>query len=129
MQHYNIFNSNRELVSVHNIQFLRSLHIHQKYHMVNSIFLFDETDYVETNPDVALAVQTGEIEPGLDHWNKWGKQEKRALNLCDRKKHKVFHALDEQGAGLEIGPSRNPVLQKKGLQSSYCEPCGRTDFT
>ena len=81
--------------------------------MPQPISEFDETAYLECNPDVAHAVQIGKIQSGLEHWNKWGKQEKRALNSFNTKKYKVFHALNKQGVGLEIGPSHNPVAPKK----------------
>lgn len=40
---------------------------------------FDEQAYLEANPDVAAAVQRGELGSGLDHWNQWGKTEGRTL--------------------------------------------------
>ena len=40
---------------------------------------FDEQAYLDANPDVAAAVQRGELGSGLDHWNRWGQNEGRTL--------------------------------------------------
>jgi SAM-dependent methyltransferase len=75
---------------------------------------FNEYDYLEANPDVALAVANGEFTHGLDHFKKYGEIEGRPL--CTHAKlraKKVFHLLDKSGLGLEIGPSHRPLAPKR----------------
>lgn len=61
--------------------------------MLNLRTLFDNTYYLETNPDVALAVAQGLVSSGLDHFNRFGKQEGRDPN-----------ALFDTSYYLEVNP-------------------------
>jgi len=75
---------------------------------------FNELDYLEANPDVAVAVSHGNFLNGFDHWQKFGIKSKRPL--CTHAKlraKKVFHLLDKSGLGLEIGPSHRPLAPKR----------------
>lgn len=81
--------------------------------------IFNEDEYLEANPDVALAVKAGQFRSGREHYKKYGKGEGRMLSRLKRlfgestREAKVFHLLDEKGLGLEIGPSHNPIAPKK----------------
>ena len=85
--------------------------------MENSKFI--ETEYLAANPDVALAVKAGNFRSGLEHYEMYGKKEGRMLSRLKRliggsaRETKVFHLLDKNGVGLEIGPSHNPIAPKK----------------
>jgi SAM-dependent methyltransferase len=77
---------------------------------------FNETEYLEANPDVADAVKNGSITSGLKHYKKFGKNEKRNLQGTypkNSREGKIFHLIDKKGLGLEIGPSHNPIAPKK----------------
>jgi SAM-dependent methyltransferase len=74
---------------------------------------FNEAAYLEVNPDVANAVRLGAVKSGFEHWIKFGRTERRPLNVFSTRKYKVFHALNKLGKGLEIGPSHNPIAPKK----------------
>ena len=80
---------------------------------------FAEEAYLEANPDVAAAVNDGRFINGHEHYEAYGKREGRALNTSrgmfgkNTREAKVFHLLDVHGAGLEIGPSHNPLAPKK----------------
>jgi SAM-dependent methyltransferase len=81
-----------------------------------SDLIFNETEYLEANPDVAAAVKDGRFRSGREHYKKYGKSEGRMLKrLLGRatREEKVFHLLDKTGLGLEIGPSHNPIAPKK----------------
>lgn len=41
---------------------------------------FIEADYLGLNPDIAAAVKSGRFKSGLEHYNDWGKTEKRKIN-------------------------------------------------
>lgn len=81
--------------------------------------IFNESDYLDANPDVAAAVSNGQFDSGQEHYNKYGKTEGRMLNklknlFCKKtREEKVFHLLNPKGFGLEIGPSHNPIAPKK----------------
>lgn len=78
--------------------------------------VFNETEYLEANPDVAAAVKEGSFRSGREHYEKYGKKEGRELKrLAGRtlREEKVFHLLDKAAPGLEIGPSHNPIAPKK----------------
>lgn len=75
---------------------------------------FDEHAYLAANPDVAAAVKAGDFRSGEEHYKKYGKSEDRPLRLKFlNRKDKVFYLLNEQGRGLEIGPSYNPLAPKR----------------
>jgi predicted SAM-dependent methyltransferase len=74
---------------------------------------FEEAAYLEANLDVAEAVKSGQVKSGFSHWVEYGIAEKRPLNIFNTRKYKVFHSLDKLGAGLEIGPSHNPIAPKR----------------
>nr|WP_290226528.1 hypothetical protein [Trichocoleus desertorum] len=44
---------------------------------LNFADLFDETYYLEANPDVAQAIASGAFTSGLDHFTQFGRLEKR----------------------------------------------------
>lgn len=75
-------------------------------------YIFNEADYLASNPDVAAAVAAGQFKSGLDHYEKCGIHERRLLGVQTRK-DKVLFELDKNGLGLEIGPSHNPIASKK----------------
>jgi ubiquinone/menaquinone biosynthesis C-methylase UbiE len=74
---------------------------------------FDEAAYLEANLDVATAVKSGIVKSGYAHWIEHGKAEKRPLNIFNTRKYKIFHSLNKNGCGLEIGPSHNPIAPKR----------------
>lgn len=76
---------------------------------------FNESEYLAANPDVAVAVRSGQFSSGLEHYEKYGKKEGRLLNStrCSTREAKVLHGLKKEGLGLEIGPSHNPIAPKK----------------
>ncbi|MEQ1528584.1 MAG: methyltransferase domain-containing protein [Methylococcales bacterium] len=78
--------------------------------------LFNETEYLEANLDVATAVKAGLFSSGWDHYQQCGKNEGRNLKRLSEilsREEKVFCLLDKTGLGLEIGPSHNPIAPKK----------------
>ena len=79
--------------------------------------LFNESEYLAANPDVAAAVKGKKIRSCYEHYEKYGKNEGRILrklpNTTLQREDKVFHILDRKGFGLEIGPSHNPIAPKK----------------
>jgi predicted SAM-dependent methyltransferase len=79
-------------------------------------FIFNETEYLEANPDVSAAVKEGTFQSGREHYSLHGQKEGRMLKrlFCkDSREEKVFHLLNKKGLGLEIGPSHNPIAPKK----------------
>jgi SAM-dependent methyltransferase len=76
---------------------------------------FNEKKYLESNPDVAAAVQEGLFANGLEHFENLGRAEGRRADgkSFSTKEQKVLHELNLQGLGLEIGPSHNPIAPKK----------------
>ena len=76
---------------------------------------FNEAAYLAANPDVAVAISNGSFHSGREHYQKYGKGEGRMLKRLfgrSSREEKVFHLLDKKGAGLEIGPSHNPIAPK-----------------
>lgn len=75
---------------------------------------FNELEYLAMYPDVATAVRTGQFNNGLEHFKRYGKSEGRASHLTDSttRVDKTLYALDKKGAGLEVGPSHNPIAPK-----------------
>ena len=76
---------------------------------------FNEAAYLAANPDVAVAISNGSFHSGREHYQKYGKGEGRMLKRLfgrSSREEKVFHILDKKGAGLEIGPSHNPIAPK-----------------
>ncbi len=79
-------------------------------------YKFNEAEYLEMYPDVAVAVMDGSFASGWEHYQKYGEREGRMLNRFfgrTSREDKVFHLLDKEGVGLEIGPSHNPIAPKK----------------
>jgi predicted SAM-dependent methyltransferase len=79
-------------------------------------FIFNETEYLATNPDVSAAVKQGKFHSGREHYEIYGEKEGRMLKRLFHKnsrEDKVFHLLDKTSLGLEIGPSHNPIAPKK----------------
>ena len=78
--------------------------------------VFNEEDYLDANPDVANAVRNRAFRNGFEHYEQFGKNERRPLSVAERldsREDKVFYLLDKKGLGLEIGPSHNPIAPKK----------------
>ena len=75
---------------------------------------FNESEYLAANLDVAAAVRNGQFSSGLEHYETYGKKERRMPNGFGRmtREDKAFHALNKKGSGLEIGPSHNPIAPK-----------------
>jgi len=83
---------------------------------------FNETSYLQANPDVNEAVQRGDFRSGLEHFQKYGEQEGRVWTILKniKKKHlqenredKILVHIDKKKLGLEIGPSHRPIASKK----------------
>jgi SAM-dependent methyltransferase len=74
---------------------------------------FDELEYLNCYPDVAEAIKAGAFKNGYEHYKKHGKSEGRSPNGRSLRETSVFHLIDKQGLGLEIGPSHNPLAPKK----------------
>ena len=74
---------------------------------------FIETEYLTLYPDVAAAVKAGTFKSGYEHYEKHGKSEGRQPNGLSPREHAIFHLIDKQGFGLEIGPCHNPIAPKK----------------
>jgi len=79
---------------------------------------FNEQEYLDANPDVAAAIADGRFSSGYAHYTQYGKKEGRTLSKIKSifgktvRDKKVFHLLKEEGLGLEIGPSHNPIAPK-----------------
>lgn len=76
---------------------------------------FNEVDYLKANPDVLIAVNSGQFLSGFHHYNLIGKYEGRKLSSVKNMNRieKVLSCLKMDGKGLEIGPSHNPIAPKK----------------
>ena len=74
---------------------------------------FSESEYLTLYPDVAAAVKAGTFKSGYEHYEKHGKSEGRQPNGLSPRERAVFHLIDKEGFGLEIGPSHNPIAPKK----------------
>jgi len=78
--------------------------------------LFNESEYLAANPDVAVAVKDGKFRNGREHYEAYGRSEGRMLKRFfggTSREDKVFYLLNKKGLGLEIGPSHNPIAPKK----------------
>lgn len=75
-------------------------------------FWFDESSYLDANPDVAAAVTSGALSSGGEHWIRHGQYEGRRL-APDRPRNAIVRSmLDPSGAGIEIGPLDQPLMPK-----------------
>lgn len=76
---------------------------------------FDERAYLAANPDVAAAVRNGHVRSGLDHYDRHGRTEGRALapTRALSRQDKALWGADRKGRGLEVGPSINPIAPKR----------------
>jgi hypothetical protein len=83
---------------------------------------FNEEDYLKANPDVALAVERGEMRSGKDHYEKYGRAEGRPTkapiaqprkNLQEKPAHSIDTVIvSESGAFFVLGwadDGRNPI--------------------
>lgn len=78
-------------------------------------FIFNEAEYLASNPDVAAAVKNGMFRSGLEHYTKYGESEGRMLKRIFgnvSREEKIFYLIEKTGLGLEIGPSHNPIAPK-----------------
>jgi predicted SAM-dependent methyltransferase len=76
---------------------------------------FDDVFYLDFYPDVMNAVKSGVFKNGYDHFYKHGKFEGRFKNRLEVKGSRdnfVFKLINQDGKGLEIGPSHNPLAPK-----------------
>lgn len=75
---------------------------------------FIESEYLAANPDVAHAIEAKQFRNGREHYDAFGRQEGRMLNLFNKmtREKKALYCLDKKGFGLEIGPSHNPIAPK-----------------
>jgi predicted SAM-dependent methyltransferase len=93
---------------------------------------FNEDEYLEANPDVAAAVKGKVFRSGHEHYELYGRAEGRMLDrIIDKstREEKVFHLLDKKGAGLEIGPSHNPIAPKsKGFNVHILDHASAADL-
>ncbi|MBB5216028.1 S8 family serine peptidase [Parapusillimonas granuli] len=64
--------------------------------------LFDETGYLEQNPDVAAAVWAGHLSSGAEHYRQWGASEGRSPNALFNEKWYLAQNPDVAGA-LALG--------------------------
>jgi 2-polyprenyl-3-methyl-5-hydroxy-6-metoxy-1,4-benzoquinol methylase len=74
---------------------------------------FNEQEYLEMFPDVQKAVLAGEFKSGYHHYKKFGKNEGRAPSGIAPRIQAVFHSINPNGLGLEIGASHNPIAPKR----------------
>jgi len=93
---------------------------------------FIEADYLALHPDVAAAVKAGTFKSGYDHYLNHGKAEGRppSLSASSTSREKaVFHMIDRNGNGLEIGPSHNPIApKKKGYKVHILDHCSTEEL-
>lgn len=86
---------------------------------------FDESAYLNANPDIASAVAAGQFKSGREHYEKFGHKEARSFSPSasvgsipakQEKKlsrsEKILSCVSKNGLGLEIGPSHSPVAPK-----------------
>lgn len=74
---------------------------------------FDEREYLELNPDVAMSVMAGYFSSGWEHYQRFGKIEGRLFSKSFSREKAIFHLIDKNGVGLEIGPSHSPLAPKR----------------
>jgi predicted SAM-dependent methyltransferase len=76
---------------------------------------FNETGYLAANPDVSQAVAAKKTGSAAEHLASAGNQEGRLQKSEVRltRNERVMYAIKRDGAGLEIGPSFNPLMPKK----------------
>ena len=76
---------------------------------------FNESEYLAMNPDVAAAIDNGQFSNAFEHYEMYGKKEKRMPHWFGgmTRIDKALYALDKKGAGLEVGPSHNPIAPKR----------------
>lgn len=76
---------------------------------------FDEDAYRTANPDVDAAVRSGLIASAWEHFCSFGLREGRSGRLPRKlsRVEKAMYGLKQDGLGLEIGPSHNPIAPKK----------------
>ncbi len=74
---------------------------------------FDESFYLENNPDVANAVRNGALSSGFDHYNTFGKNEGRlAVNA-------VNNPLYNEAFYLNANPDVASAVQSGALRTGY----------
>jgi isopentenyl diphosphate isomerase/L-lactate dehydrogenase-like FMN-dependent dehydrogenase len=64
---------------------------------------FNELAYLQANPDVEAALRRGELASGFEHWQRFGRQEGRALGSPDAPQH-------EPGAGAQPRAAGRPIV-------------------
>lgn len=90
---------------------------------------FNESEYIALYPDVAAAVKAGAFKSGYEHYQKHGKFEGRHPDGSCPRERAVFHLIDKQGTGLEIGPSHNPIApKKKGYTVQVLDHCSADEL-
>jgi hypothetical protein len=71
---------------------------------------FNEKGYLDVNPDVRIAVESGVFSSGEEHYKLFGKAEGRSFS---NRYLKILEYINKNKNGLEIGPSFRPVAPKK----------------
>ncbi|MBT8537145.1 methyltransferase domain-containing protein [Polynucleobacter paneuropaeus] len=92
---------------------------------------FDESYYLKSNPDVAIAVDSGVFASGKDHFCQFGHYEGRPTfdSASLSRKEKALFLVKKDGIGLEIGPSHNPLAPKSdGYNVEILDHLGAADL-
>ncbi len=74
---------------------------------------FDESAYLDANPDVAAAVAAGQWASGFDHYEATGQAEGRRFDRDPTRFEIVSSMIDVSGRGLELGPLNRPIMAKR----------------
>lgn len=74
---------------------------------------FNETMYLELNPDVNEAILKGLFKSGKEHYKLYGYKENRKISNALSREDKILSHIDKKLKGLEIGPSHRPIAAKK----------------
>ncbi|RMG22366.1 MAG: methyltransferase domain-containing protein [Methanobacteriota archaeon] len=72
---------------------------------------WNESDYLDCNPDVRMAIEKGVISSGWEHYQMFGRTEGRCWGQS--RSEKILSEINKKGKGLEIGPSHRPVAPKR----------------
>lgn len=89
---------------------------------------FDEEYYLAANPDVVLAVKSGLVKTGWDHYIRFGRSEGRPATspdnvrfARDRKPHRGKALEFLTGNGIELGACHSPCPMPVGSTVTYCD--------
>jgi hypothetical protein len=73
---------------------------------------FDEARYLAANPDVAIAVQNGDLPSGRVHFEIYGLTEGRDLGMPSRRERMLYGLDLSSRQDVELGPLMTPIIQK-----------------